>query len=95
MIIAKLTAQKQGVIALGVGAAYVFGPPAFVHAGIGPVIHFAEGIDFQVKRIAGKTEMIRSVSNQLVLNGAAILLPLALQIGFAFALQAWIERAGG
>ncbi len=66
-----------------------------VHAAIHAQVYIAESIDLYKYRVAVKFKVIKRISKQLLLLGNAVLLPLALQIAFALALQAGIERAGG
>ena len=83
----------QGVIPLLVAAPRIFCPMTRPHTGIRTIIHLAEGVDLHKKRIAAEFKMINGILKQLLFLRDRVLLPLALQIYLALALQVGVWSA--
>ena len=77
----------QGVIPLLVGTPRILRPVARSHAGIGAIIDLTGRVDLHKKGIAAEFEMVNRILQQLFFLRDWVLLPLALQIYLAFALQ--------
>lgn len=85
----------QGIMALMIGAAYVFFPLPGVHTTIHPRVYFANRILLNKHRVTAKFKLKKRITQQFFLHGYTVLLPFALQVILAFALQAGVEGAGG
>ena len=88
-----MTLKWQGIIFLLVTSFHILCPMAGVHAAISAIIYLAKGVDLHIKRVAAEFDMVGGIPEQFFLHRYRVLLPFALQVNFASALEVGVYPA--